>query len=694
MEERATRLGNRDEPAKRLYQYALVGKAGGVAALLVGSSLPSQLPTTDRDPVGLLVCSDIFTLSPRPMTLSMDSDSDDIQSRVLQSTLAEVATRHTPGVNGDPDEKSEAWCVICLDSITEPCEARPCHHSHFDYLCLISWLERSSKCPLCKGPVHEVLHDFGHDGSGTSRTYPVPQVADVIQQARPISRHQPSRPGDREHAIRQQDRVRQRPGTDDEAILRRQQVYRDQLYSLHVGSNPRSRYREITPALFESEPEMVSRARTWLRRELRVFEFLGTPSSAQGSGDVMTRRRANNAEFLLEYVIAILKTVDIQGSQGQAIDMLVGFIGRENSTLLLHELRNFLRSPLSLEAWDREDLESTVSKLGDITTGAIKDLSDLVRSMSLDVFTINDTQQQQSAECKRETQELKKKVTAILSELEYQKLQDKAATPKEVQPRSLNDLGLSPISSRTRRRRVQGNAPTPREVEPKKVKITAVPYIGKFNTQYKAAAAPKANESKKMKITANSKRKDLDHLDGEIDLEVGRGEAKKPRLSSGQGIRHLVDTFDSFPFQHRHVYFPDSYDRHRTGNSVANHYPLPAPINRNPLLHPYDYRPQLNPSNTDPARNAGLHVPASDYQPLRYLTTMRRTGGFGVREYHSRPEHGQDHPTHDSNCLPQEPDLQRDSEATYDALPSEKDEPEHLQLDPEETENDVFPEDD
>lgn len=65
-------------------------------------------------------------------------------------------------------------------------------------------------------------------------------------------------------------------------------------------------------------------------------------------------RRANNAEFLLEYIIAILKTVDIKGSGGQAEDMLQEFLGRDNTRLFLHELKAWLRSPYtSLEDWDR-----------------------------------------------------------------------------------------------------------------------------------------------------------------------------------------------------------------------------------------------------------------------------------------------------------------------------------------------------
>lgn len=283
---------------------------------------------------------------------------DDLQSKVLESTLAEVAARNAITQQG---RISQPCCVICLDTITEPCEARPCKHQNFDYLCLLSWLERSSKCPLCKCDINEVVHDFDHDGDGTSRVYLVPQVTNNASR-NVQSQAQPHRPGRTERARRTAEQPNRRPYDDfrhrqvtqDEAIVRRQHIYRNRLYSLHVGSNPTSRYRDITPALFESEPELVSRARAWLRRELQVFDFLRTPSRPQSSEDVMTRRRANNAEFLLEYIIAILKTVDIQGSQGAAEDMLTEFLGRENTKLLLHELRNFLRSPWSIETWDRK----------------------------------------------------------------------------------------------------------------------------------------------------------------------------------------------------------------------------------------------------------------------------------------------------------------------------------------------------
>lgn len=158
--------------------------------------------------------------------------------------------------------------------------------------------------------------------------------------------------GDRHHlGWRRRRGLRPAPPSDPDAtLLRRRHIYRNQLYSLHVGSNRLSRFRDLTPQLFIRDEELVSRARKWIRRELQVFQFL----SPDGEEEEGMTRKANNAEFLLEYIIAILKSVDIKGSGGQAEDMLQEFLGRDNTRLFLHELRAWLRSPYtSLDDWDR-----------------------------------------------------------------------------------------------------------------------------------------------------------------------------------------------------------------------------------------------------------------------------------------------------------------------------------------------------
>ncbi|KAF4988301.1 hypothetical protein FGRMN_9852 [Fusarium graminum] len=286
--------------------------------------------------------------------METDQNADDLQRQVLQSTLDEIATR---------TEDATDCCVICLESITEACEAVPCQHRNFDYLCLLSWLEQSPKCPLCKAVISQVRHAL--DGP-LIKTYTVPRPAPKAQIQQPDTRsYAPA-------SIRRQFPPRRRPyshqsryGTPSlnpsDEIARRRDVYRHNRYSKHVGSNRLSRYRELTPAAFCTDNELVSRARMWIRRELQVFSFLNPDAEAteatsadSNARNSMERRRANNAEFLLEYIIAVLKSVDIMGSAGQAEEMIADFLGRDNTRLFLHELRAWLRSPYTkLADWDR-----------------------------------------------------------------------------------------------------------------------------------------------------------------------------------------------------------------------------------------------------------------------------------------------------------------------------------------------------
>lgn len=129
-------------------------------------------------------------------------------------------------------------------------------------------------------------------------------------------------------------------------------MYRRKLYSFYIGSNPLSGYCEVTPDMIAASPDIQSKARTWIRRELRVFTFLHTdPDSGPSEGATTS----SNAEFLLSYIVAILKKVDLKASDGHAEDLLTDYLGRDNARLFLHELNAWLRSPFTKVAdWDRE----------------------------------------------------------------------------------------------------------------------------------------------------------------------------------------------------------------------------------------------------------------------------------------------------------------------------------------------------
>ncbi|EXJ84906.1 hypothetical protein A1O3_05581 [Capronia epimyces CBS 606.96] len=247
-------------------------------------------------------------------------------------------------------------CVICLDHITEKAIALPCRHEQFDFPCLGTWLQRQQVCPLCKGKVQAIRFDVGEKDTGGSKVFYLPPpeapvsrrpAAAAVRQRRP--RHHRGYATGGHTALLGRTNVEE---TRDNSLEFRREVYRHKLYSLHVGTNRVSRYRNLTPESFVKDERLTTRARMWIRRELQVFDFLSSSSPTTGSASA--DRRASNADFLLEYIIAILKSIDLKGSTGQAEELLKDFLGRDNAKLFLHELEAWLRSPYEyLKDWDR-----------------------------------------------------------------------------------------------------------------------------------------------------------------------------------------------------------------------------------------------------------------------------------------------------------------------------------------------------
>ena len=251
-------------------------------------------------------------------------------------------------------------CVICLDIVSERAVASPCRHSSFDFLCLVSWLQESPTCPLCKAEVEAVEYGWRSRKDFTVYKVPLNPSKQAFTPAVVPSSH-----GLRTHTNWRPRRSRPCPSlSSDAALLRRRHIYRHKLYSSHVGTNRLSRFSDLALQSLQQDEELISRARKWIRRELQVFEFLNPDyytskkeqEQEQEQEEVIgtRRRKANNAEFLLEYIVAILKSVELKGSGGQAEEMLQEFLGRDNARLFLHELGAWLRSPyVLLEDWDR-----------------------------------------------------------------------------------------------------------------------------------------------------------------------------------------------------------------------------------------------------------------------------------------------------------------------------------------------------
>jgi hypothetical protein len=231
-------------------------------------------------------------------------------------------------------------CAICLEAIKERAVATPCNHLSFDFICLVQWLQEHATCPLCKADVKEVQYDWR-----TPRDYKTYTVGQHHNTAKTAA----GQPRQRVTTARRRRDIPWGPQTassssvsaEDPSLTRRRQIYLDHTPSLHVGANRISQYQTFTPASFAASPPLQTRARIFLRRELRVFDFLD-------------RRPAGaNREFLIEYLIAVLKSNDPKGADGHAEELVKEFLGREDARLLLHELDAWLRSPYErLEAWD------------------------------------------------------------------------------------------------------------------------------------------------------------------------------------------------------------------------------------------------------------------------------------------------------------------------------------------------------
>ena len=280
-----------------------------------------------------------------------DMEDEQLQNQVLRDIMDEEKSGETT-----PD-KLRKPCVICLDMISEHSVTDPCAHA-FDFLCIVNWLERTPTCPLCKTQVRTIEYDHGDDR--TFKTYHVaaqPARSTTSGATESVSRSRQQEQGSQAEQL-QSIRSSETSSSStrlsaEESLSRRSQVYRRQLYSLHIGSNKTSRFQELSPKRFRRDEELISRARKWIRRELQVFTYLAQPSEVAPPCGSRTWW-VGNPEYLLEWIIAILKSVNIKDSSGKAEDMLQEVLGRNNARLFLHELRAWLRSPFQrIQDWDQ-----------------------------------------------------------------------------------------------------------------------------------------------------------------------------------------------------------------------------------------------------------------------------------------------------------------------------------------------------
>ena len=232
-------------------------------------------------------------------------------------------------------------CVVCLDRISDAVVVVPCKHDQFHFVCIATWLQHNKVCPLCKAEVRAVSYE--ENGRLVSYHPPEARQGNNSHDSLHRSRRRPRRP------LRDDSGWNLREELQEPALAFRRQVYQHRLFSLYIGNNKYSGYRKLTPDLIRGDPSIILKARKWIRRELQVFDFLNSDSPSFGRAD----RRATNAEYLLEYVVSIISSIDMKGSAGQAQELLQDYLGRDNARLFFHELEAWLRSPYeSLKDWD------------------------------------------------------------------------------------------------------------------------------------------------------------------------------------------------------------------------------------------------------------------------------------------------------------------------------------------------------
>jgi E3 ubiquitin-protein ligase Topors len=117
------------------------------------------------------------------------------------------------------------------------------------------------------------------------------------------------------------------------AFNRRKLVYHHRVFAKHVGANPRSNYRPVTPDAFRQSPARLQRLRPWLRRDLRAV--LG---------------EEEDVELLVLFIEGALVRYSMQ--EQRTVDVLLPYLG-DRTEQFIHELVSFARSPFELDTYDR-----------------------------------------------------------------------------------------------------------------------------------------------------------------------------------------------------------------------------------------------------------------------------------------------------------------------------------------------------
>jgi hypothetical protein len=105
----------------------------------------------------------------------------------------------------------------------------------------------------------------------------------------------------------------------------------DSLPNGHTESPPQNCSNRILPSDIEPEHGYAV--------SFKSSCFLNHDSDGPPENHPVREEKPNRADYLVEYIVAILKMVYIQGSAGQAENMIQEHLRRRNTQLFLHELK-------------------------------------------------------------------------------------------------------------------------------------------------------------------------------------------------------------------------------------------------------------------------------------------------------------------------------------------------------------------
>jgi len=81
-----------------------------------------------------------------------------------------------------------------------------------------------------------------------------------------------------------------------------------------------------------------------------------------------------NREWLVDYILAIVKTINLRSAEGAAEDLIAEFLGKEFASVFVHELHAYLRSPFmrirDYDGWAQYEMDIP-SEIAEADVGGI-----------------------------------------------------------------------------------------------------------------------------------------------------------------------------------------------------------------------------------------------------------------------------------------------------------------------------------